>query len=324
MSIGYVRKWSDTGAPKLWSNSYGSMVRLLEAVLVNGYGSTPSLGWTKEYESTDTNTVVFRNNQDLGTGTYLQVSHSNLYGYATNFYTVAGFESMSGWNTGLNRCPPIGVQAINTIGYDTQTLCPDGIHWTIIGDSIGFWLLVRYNLSQYTDASAYGKMWRPMYIGDYIPYDPANQWNFCLSGRKTADTTRVWGNINTYGTADVQHYVMRNYTLAPGATDYGIGVGSSYEASYVGYGVDASPLNGQQLLAQITMHQYPGKFLGVLPGVRSPLRQYGVRGVSVTTLTDEIVYGVNQTLHTFLYDANSWNIPTRMCIISGEGFRNVI
>lgn len=324
MSIGYVRKWTDDGAPKLWANTYGSLVRLLEAVLVDGYGSSPSLGWTKEYESPDTNTVVFRNSPSLGSGTYLQVSQSNLYGYATYFFTLAGFESMTAWNTGLNRCPPIGVMAVNAIGTSANTACVDGIHWIIIGDSVGFWLLWRINLSDQADIATTGKLWRPTYIGDYIPYDPANQWNFCLSGRKAADVTRVFGNIQGFGTTDTYHYVMRNYSLNPGATDYGIGVGSNYEGSMIGYTPDISPINGQQVLTQVTMHNYPKNFIGVLPGLRNPLRQMGAHGLSVTTLTDEVVYGANQTLHTFLYDGNTYNIPTRICIISGEGFRDAV
>jgi len=83
MSIGFLRRYDQVGAPKLWANAYGSLVDLLQAVLVDGYGAYPGLGWTKEYESPDTNTIVFRNNPLTGTGAYLQVSHNRITGKRT-------------------------------------------------------------------------------------------------------------------------------------------------------------------------------------------------------------------------------------------------
>lgn len=331
MSIGYIRKWSDTGAPKLWSNAYGSMVRLLEAVLVNGYGTTPGLGWTKVYSSTDTNTVVFRNSQVDGSGFFLQVSHSSTYGYATNFFRINAFESMTDWETGLSKCPPIGINAINILGYSTSATCADGIHWTIVGDNRGFWLCLRYYLSTYADIISQnsGRIWRVIYIGDIIPFDSANQWPVVVMGSTTATAANVpLNNIQTMGSVNDLLWVMRDSTLLVGAAKVGYSCGSYYETTSIGTSPNFSPMYGQQMLTPILMHDVNSKLIGMLPGARSPLRKYGVAGTADWSVCDEVVIGYNRTLHTLLSDFRGYStdssLASRICLISGEGFRDAI
>lgn len=327
MSVGYLRRWSDTGAPKLWANAYGGLVRLLEAVLVNGYGTQASLGWTKVYESSDTNTVVFRNNPTIGSGFYLQVSHSNAFGLATNYFSVAAYESMTDWNTGLSRCPTISIMAINQLGYNTGTICPDGIHWMIIGDDRGFWLCLRTYLTQYIDAisSNSGRLWKVMYFGDIIPFDAANQWPvFVTGGSSTSDISSIQ-YVSALGSINTGLWMMRDSTLEIGAVKVGIGIGTNYESQYIGNWIDFTPLYGAQAFTGVTVHDTNSKLMGFLPGYRAPLRKYGINGTASWFVYDEETLCGNSTIHTLLHEFSAdASQARRLCLISGEGFRDVI
>lgn len=334
MAIGHLRKWSHIGAPKLWANTYGSMVRLLEQVLVTGYGSYPGLGWTKEYQSPDTNIVVFRNNPVSGSGFYLQVIHSSTYATAitsfnTNFFAVNAFESMTDFETGLSKCPPVGLNLTNTIGNSVGTTCADGIHWMVIGDDRGFWLCTRYYLSQYADitSSNTGRLWKIMYFGDIIPMNSANQWPVILTGYSPGASAAVpvFYSIQSLGSVSDYLYMMRDSTLGIGSVKVGISSGSSYETSSLGYSPKVSPLYGQQLLTPVTVHDVNKGLMGVMPGCRNTLRMYGNNGIATYTNNDEEVVGYNSILHTLCTDGQSTADSTsRICLISGEGFRDAI
>ena len=334
MAIGNLRRWNQTGAPKLWANAYGSMVRLLEQVLVTGYGAYPGLGWTKEYQSPDTNIVVFRNNPVSGSGFYLQVVHSSTYAsvitsFNTNYFSISAFESMTDFETGLSRCPPVGINLTNVIGNSTGTTCTDGIHWMIIGDDKGFWLCTRYYLSTYADitSSNTGRLWKIMYFGDIIPMNSANQWPVFLSGYTSGSTagTSTFNSISGLGAVSDYLYMMRDSTLAIGSVKVGISSGSDYEPTMIGYTPKVSPIYGQQLLTPIIVHDVNKGIMGIMPGCRNPLRMYGNNGIATYTTNDEEVVGYNKTLHTLCTDGQTTaDSATRICLISGEGFRDAV
>lgn len=74
-----VYKSTDSGAPTI-TRSLGSLIALLDACLVNGYGSKAAAGWTKSFSGT--NKAIYRQ----GTGSsqrYLYVDDSVSADYAT-------------------------------------------------------------------------------------------------------------------------------------------------------------------------------------------------------------------------------------------------
>ena len=68
-----IYRSTDASAPTL-EGVNGSLVALLDACLVNGYGSQSAAGWTIAY--TTTNKRVYRNSTTDGTGFYLNVDDS--------------------------------------------------------------------------------------------------------------------------------------------------------------------------------------------------------------------------------------------------------
>lgn len=88
---------TDSGAPVL-NTTAGSLIALLDAVLVNGYGSKPAAGWTKAFSGT--NKAAYRNGATAKARSYFRVDDSNA-GYAT----LAGYDQMSDVDSGSYRFP---------------------------------------------------------------------------------------------------------------------------------------------------------------------------------------------------------------------------
>ncbi len=171
---------SDTGAPVLRGQS-GSLLGVLDACLVNGYGSFTSAGWTKPY-STGTTIGVYR--QPSGNGMYLRVDDT---GSGTGFVSttipllararVSAYETMSAVSTGTGQFPSVA-QMPNYGGSDGAT----GLYMqkSITGDTyIRRWVLV-----------ATQKMFH-LWIDTNSNIQP--------TGYTTASTTLPWGDIYTFG-----------------------------------------------------------------------------------------------------------------------------
>lgn len=96
---------TDSSAPSL-TNAVGSMITLLDAILVNGYGAKAALGWTKTY--TGTNLAAYT--QGTGSnGFKLAVDDTN-----SGYTKVRGYEAMTNVTTGTNPFPTIAQQAAAT------------------------------------------------------------------------------------------------------------------------------------------------------------------------------------------------------------------
>lgn len=92
---------TDSGAPVL-SGTAGSLIALLDACLVNGYGAKAAAGWTKNYSGT--NKAVYRPSH--GSRFYLRVLDDGSDGaQGARLARVRGYESMSDVDTGTGEFP---------------------------------------------------------------------------------------------------------------------------------------------------------------------------------------------------------------------------
>src|SRR4051812_48257028 len=105
-------KSTDAGAPVL-TGQVGSLVALLDAVLVNGYGAKPAAGWTKAFAGA--NLAAYRVTAVGATGFYLDVVDSGLSGtLGARSARCRGFETMTALSTGTGAFPTVAV-AVNGI-----------------------------------------------------------------------------------------------------------------------------------------------------------------------------------------------------------------
>lgn len=177
-----VRQYShlDPDAPVLTQGA-GKFIELLDAVLVNGYGSQPPLGWTKEFSGT--NIAVYRNDPTVpgSTGMYLRVDDIN-----SSYAQVSAYKTMSDINTGTDRIPNPS-QYSQTAIYWHKLYSGNGTkRWMIIGDERTFYGYNSISGSYPTDDFYYSN---PYGVGDFISYVPSNVWNYMLFGSGSSSSS---------------------------------------------------------------------------------------------------------------------------------------
>ena len=72
MAAPIVYKSTDSGAPTL-NGTKGTLITVLKACLVNGYGAKAGAGWTIALEDAANYKIIFRNDSTTGTGRYFRI-----------------------------------------------------------------------------------------------------------------------------------------------------------------------------------------------------------------------------------------------------------
>lgn len=134
-----IYRHTDAGAPSL-TGQLGSLVALLDAVLVNGYGAKPAAGWTKAFSAA--NKAAYRQNaagaNNAANPMYLYVDDTGPGAGSSREARIAGFETMSAITpTGTGQFPATGQTAIGA-GYlvARKSNTADAVvrGWTIIAN----------------------------------------------------------------------------------------------------------------------------------------------------------------------------------------------
>jgi hypothetical protein len=329
----------DVGAPVL-TRQVGSIITLLKAILVNGYGSKPSLGWTIEYEDTANKVCVFR--MPSGTRMYIQINDNAPYlvGGSTPMYNLArvqAYKTMSSAYLGIEPCPALYQSKWPALVKEvTNSNNATAIPWELNGDDKGFWWIPYANYLTSGGSFSIGPCCGvlPSYVGDYIPFDITNVYNFCIFG---ADCTAV-SNYYTFpivnNTFSVQsggfYSVLRDYGF-----DYGSASAGISNANFVYLGLlsgnssypSPSPINGRYIGLPLFVHTTFNQ-IGVLPGLLGELRRWPsgytitVSDVAPTVITD----GTNKQLIVSSSPSNNWNSVSyvgKQIYNSGDKFRYV-
>jgi hypothetical protein len=162
-----IYRWDDASAPTLNATA-SSLVNVLDAVLVNGYGAKSAAGWSKPF--TGTNKAAFL--QGTGSlGMYLRVDNPGTAVSAR----VAGYETMSDVDTGTQEFPAIAGGG----GYLFVSSTTDATArpWLIAADSKRFFMLVGYNVAT---SSFTGAVQSAYFFGDTLPNNPGDAYSVGL------------------------------------------------------------------------------------------------------------------------------------------------
>lgn len=164
---------TDASEPVLTGQS-GSIISLLRAILVSGYGAKAAAGWTEPF-SAASNVAVFRNSSIFGTGMHLWVNDNNLASGKTA--AVRGFLSMTDLNTGTDSFPTAAQQSPGLYVRKSETADSTARAW---------WALAcRKWIYLFIDSNATGPaIW---FWGDIKKANPADSWNCVISGGITLD-----------------------------------------------------------------------------------------------------------------------------------------
>ena len=147
---------TDAGAPTL-SGTAGTAVAVLDACLVNGYGSKAAAGWSILYTSLNQRTYQSGNN--TACPSVLQILDTN----TTQFTAVGGTSATSNtFQSGIpNPFPTASQQPSGIYGTKSNTASSAARPWFVIADNRTFYLLVDVtsDLSAGYIAFYYGEMY---------------------------------------------------------------------------------------------------------------------------------------------------------------------
>lgn len=156
-----VYRWDDAEAP-IARGERDSLIEILTACLVNGYGTKQAAGWTLEHVNVDNTVAAFRNNPVTGTGFFLQVNGSDS---ATAYEAeVQGFEVMTSESDGVFPFyTTVRKQATSTVANVTAH------PWILIADDRAFWFITWPTIT--TPPVNSSVLANAMFFGDIVtPY----------------------------------------------------------------------------------------------------------------------------------------------------------
>jgi hypothetical protein len=209
MSV-YFYKSTDAGAPTL-NGTAGSLISVLDACLVNGYGSKSAAGWTKEYSGT--NLAAYRmSTVSPATGMYLRVDDTG-----TTNGRIVGYESMSDVNTGTGPFPT-SVQVSGGL-YVYKSTSSDSVArpWAIIATNRSFYLYDNPTLTNevLSSATASDNLY---FFGDIITRKAVDGYEcviIAMPNTYTSNSINRFGQVNSAAAgyaANNGHYMARAYT----------------------------------------------------------------------------------------------------------------
>ncbi len=161
-----IYKSTDASAPTL-NGTVGSLITLLDACLVNGYGAKPAAGWTKAF--TGTNLAAYR----MGSGAtqyYLRVDDNGPGAGGARESRLIGYQTMSDVNTGTDAFP-----STNQLYFrKSATLDATARPWYVAADDR------TVIITQSFDSSV---SYSGTYFGQFYSYVPNDLYGVCLIAR---------------------------------------------------------------------------------------------------------------------------------------------
>lgn len=215
-----IYRSDDASAPVL-NGTAGSLITVLDACLVNGYGSKTAAGWTKPYSGT--NLAVYRMSTIGSSGCYMRVDDSATLATGRDA-RVVGYKTMSDVNTGTSKFPTDSQS--NNGAWLKKSSSADSITrpWTIIADERLFYFFTYANQTIWgTSSNADGNFC----FGDIIS-NRGTDGNECIlvgqTGASTgnADQSQL-GQLSTSYTNGAQIFLAKDFT----------GLATSQKASFV-------------------------------------------------------------------------------------------
>lgn len=254
-------KHDDAGAPIL-NGVRGSLISLLDACLVNGYGTKAGAGWSKPF--TDTNRAVFR----MGSGrlrAYFRVDEAN--SLLASEARIQSFEEMTGIDAFTNAVASAG----HLITKKSSATDASARQWWLGADDRTFVLFSHYDASGVVSGT---------YFGEFFSYLPNDNYGVCLIGRYWENTNNWTSGIEgigmqTQGSYSPMngHYVYRDSTGLVKSPQMDVIAGMSDMVNCAGTLSFPNPADGGLILSPLFLRtsDAPGTVLrGRLRGIWAP------------------------------------------------------
>lgn len=263
---------TDASAPAL-TGTAGSLITLLDAILVNGYGSKPAAGWSKAF--TGTNRAAYR----MGAGrtrAYLRVRDDAGGTAGAKEALVRMFETMTDVDNGTNPMPKAGQTAITDTSFvlrKSSAADSNARAWAAVADS--------RTLLIFTDHGS-GNTWCPHYFGEFYSFLPSDAYGYGIFARYSENTAgdagasgggncaSGQGVTGLSGNLIARDYSGTNLAIQPDKV-WGIGLHTnSGNGNFTGIAPFPNPVDGGLILSEVFLrtgefstHNLRGKLRGV-------------------------------------------------------------
>jgi hypothetical protein len=212
-------KSTDASAPVLYG-AVGSLIGVLDAVLVNGYGTQTAAGWTKPYSGT--NKAVYRMATSGNTGFYLNVQDSAAGTGGAKEARAWGYETASAQDTGSGQFPTTAQLANGVFIRKSATADSTNARaWWIVADTSCFYLFIESgDYAAPCPCTSFG-------FGDFYTYKSGDAYNCAIIGRSTENSASfvdTFGLLNNGGGGSSVisgNYVARHWTQSGSAVQVG-------------------------------------------------------------------------------------------------------
>ena len=264
-----VYRSDDVGAPVL--NGYaGSLINVLDACLVNGYGDKPPVGWAKPFS--DVNKAVYR--PPAGNRFYLRVVDTANYAAQ-----VLGYREMTSVDLGVEPFPAAAQLANGLYLYRSNAYSLDARAWLLLAtDRV---LLLWYGFA-YPTHGGVGTSCDSFFFGDcpsFMPNDPSLT---LIVGRHASSSSASYTNFAnrmTAGGTSTGHYLANGFAQLGSAVPCGVLPCSPWNTSTSGSNGPPfpDPITGGLLLDRmriIEVSGYTNLIRGVIPGIFNVVHQY--------------------------------------------------
>lgn len=264
MAAPVIYRSTDTSAPVL-TGQVGSLITLLDACLVNGYGSKAAAGWSKPY--TGTNSADY---QQGGSGFYLEVNDNGPGTGGAREARIRGYEVMTAFNTGTGLFPTSAQLSAGDVIRKSATADGTARAWKLFADDRTFYLFILSG-----DAAG---IYISTMFGDIFSYLAGDNYKCAIMGRTTetaagppAASTDNFGSNAAFGSSVAGHYIARTYTGFGTSTTIGKSVdaiksGNTSSGAFVGPVPFPNPIDGGLYISPVTVHEAP------VIGIRGVLR----------------------------------------------------
>jgi hypothetical protein len=200
MSVPTVYRHDDASAPVL-DGTVSSLIDLLDACLVTGYGAKSAAGWTKPY--TGTNKAVFRNSAVSGTGYHFRLLDDGvLSSNAGRDCEIRGYQTMSDVDTGSFPAPTVAQLANGRIWRKSGTADATAREWVVIADERTAIVVIW---PHGTSLPPRGEI-----MGDFDPVDGDTVYHVVLSGQEASAGTTA----SRYAVSNSRHGIAAGGLLA--------------------------------------------------------------------------------------------------------------
>ena len=318
----YFANSTMTSAPSLNSTDYTSLCNVLDACLVNGFGSYTAPGWATLYS----NTGVRVYQAPKGNRFPLYINEN--FFLAQNTAMAQGMQSFSSFDplfatpNAYNMFPQYRNRGLYVAKYSTTG--NTSIPWWFFGNQKCFYLFTAIAVQSGTYGSA-GATYRtaPFFYGDYVSFVDGNPYNSLILANNatpgaTASSNGLVVNRSSQSVASVTSTTAANAMYAantfngdnPGPTS-AIGQIMYSNAGMVSGTTPTNiydPATGRGVIQQ-ALYSVGGNnsFLGKLPGLWLPQNTSSVtNGTNSGDTAIDSVYNTNTTFYYFT-DYNYYN-----------------